>query len=103
MCVLYRNSNTRPMCVPEGTEASFRFFPSAFFLTLSLTHTQQSHTMPAKTAGGPNVPHTEAVRGCTGVNVNRPLRSSDHEMQPSGGKHTYLNCRSVASHTRGIQ
>lgn len=28
--------------------------------------------MPMKTAGGPSVPHTEAVRSGTGENVNRP-------------------------------
>ncbi len=65
----------------RGNEASFSLF-SAAFLTLSQghkthththTHTHtQTHTMPVKTAGGPSVPHTEAVTSWTGENVNRP-------------------------------
>lgn len=65
MCAVL-NSNTRLVLVPEGTEASFS---SSAFLTLSHKHT---HTVPVKTAGGPSVPHTEAVTSWTGENVNRP-------------------------------
>lgn len=49
-------------------------FPLIFPHSLRDTkHTHiQTHTMPVKTAGGPSVPHTEAVRSWTGKNVNRP-------------------------------